>query len=111
MTLYGSNITARGNAPGRSIERLESMQLFPVLTILTALLLPAENRQARLLETRKLERGSASQGLALTKDFYFSSTSQSICRFDTAWNLLEEKSISIEGVNHVGAIDFHEGFI
>jgi len=57
-----------------------------------------------LLEHRALEMGSASQGIALAHDQYFSSTNQTICRFDTTWNLLQEKTIEIEGVNHVGAI-------
>ena len=88
------------------------MQMLPVLTILTAFLTSGvEKEEDRLVETRKLERGTASQGLALTKDFYFSSTSQTICRFDTNWNNIEEKTIRIEGVNHIGAIHCHSGFV
>ncbi|MEA1952310.1 MAG: hypothetical protein U9N87_13075, partial [Planctomycetota bacterium] len=66
---------------------------------------------SRLLEQRKLAAGRASQGLALADDSYFGSTETSICRFDTNWKLLEEKTIKVEGVNHIGAIDYHDGYI
>ena len=67
--------------------------------------------ELRLIEQRKLEKGAATQGLALTEKHYFSSTARTICRFDTNWILLEEKTIRIEGVNHLGAIDHHDGFL
>ena len=34
-------------------------------------------------------KGTASQGLALTKAYYYSSNATTICRFDTDWKLLE----------------------
>ena len=49
--------------------------------------------------------------MALTDTHYFTSTARSIFRYDKQWNLLEEKVIRIEGVNHIGAIDYHEGFL
>ena len=55
-----------------------------------------------LIEERKLEKGAATQGMALTNDHYFTSTALSIFRYDTSWELLEEKPIRIEGVNHIG---------
>ena len=64
-----------------------------------------------LLEQRSLARGNAQQGLALSADHCFSSTSKSIYRYDRNWKLLQEQSIRIEGVNHVGAIHYHDGFI
>lgn len=64
-----------------------------------------------LLEQRPLKKGAASQGLALTESEYFTSTASSIFRYDTDWNLLQEKPIKIDGVNHVGAIDYHDGFL
>lgn len=64
-----------------------------------------------LVEQRQLTKGAASQGLALTASEYFTSTAGSIFRYDTKWNLLEEKPIRIEGVNHVGAIDCENGFL
>jgi len=67
--------------------------------------------QAELVEEVKLVKGAASQGVALTREFYFGSNNQTICRFDRQWKLLEEKTISIEGVNHIGAIDSQDGFI
>ena len=66
---------------------------------------------ARLLSQRPLARGSAEQGLALTEKEYFTSTARTICRYDSEWNLLEEKPIRIEGVNHLGAIHHHNGFL
>ncbi len=68
-----------------------------------------QQEQSTLLEQHKLDAGAANQGLALTKDHYFSATSNTIYRFDTSWNLLDEKTIRIEGVNHVGAIHHHDG--
>ena len=59
--------------------------------------------RSRLIEQRILVAGTASQGIALTEDTYYGATSKSICRFDTNWNLIEEKPIRIEGVNHMGA--------
>lgn len=79
--------------------------------VATALSAGVASEQAQLVEDRELEKGSASQGIALTEEFYFGSNSQTICRFDRNWNLLEEKTIRIKGVNHLGAIDCHDGFI
>jgi len=55
--------------------------------------------------------GSASQGLALTEDQHFTSNSRTICRFESNWKLLQEKTIEIDGVNDIGAIDVQDGFI
>lgn len=67
--------------------------------------------QSTLLEQHRLAKGSATQGIALTAEHYFSSTAHSIFRYGNDWNLLEEKSIRIAGVNHIGAIDHHNGFL
>ena len=74
---------------------------------------PESPREAasRLVEQHKLDKGQATQGLALTSKHYFTSTAHSIFRYDTNWKLLEEKRIVVEGVNHVGAIDYHDGFL
>ncbi len=64
-----------------------------------------------LLEQHKLEAGAANQGLTLSDEHYFSSTSSTLFRFDTNWKLLDQKVIRIEGVNHLGAIDYHDGFL
>lgn len=64
-----------------------------------------------LLEQRRLDKGSASQGLALMPQRYFTSTATSIFRYDNNWQFLDEKAIRIEGVNHIGAIDYHDGFL
>lgn len=65
---------------------------------------------ATLVEQKRLAR-SAGQGLALTAEHYFTSTSKSIFRFDLNWKFLEEKVIRIDGVNHLGAIDYQGGFL
>lgn len=67
--------------------------------------------RSRLVEQRELVQGTASQGLALAEGAYYGATAKSICRFDTNWSLIEEKSIGVEGVNHMGAIDYHDGHI
>ena len=64
-----------------------------------------------LVEQRRLKKGAATQGMALTAKYYFTSTARSIYRYDTNWKLLEEKPIRIDGVNHIGAIDHHGGFL
>ena len=69
------------------------------------------NPLSKLVEQRPLKDGAASQGLALTKSEFFTSTADSIFRYDTDWNLLQQKTIQIPGVNHVGAIDYHDGFL
>lgn len=68
-------------------------------------------QHARLLEQLRLKEGAAGQGLAITKDAYYSANSRTLCRFDKSWNLLEQKKIQIPGVNHLGAIHYHDGFI
>ncbi|MAV34663.1 MAG: hypothetical protein CMJ59_04315 [Planctomycetaceae bacterium] len=67
--------------------------------------------RSTLIGETKLIKGAAQQGLALTPRNYFTSTSRSIIRYDTGWRFLEEKQIRVAGVNHVGAIDYHEGFV
>lgn len=64
-----------------------------------------------LLEQHRLAKGAAQQGMALTDEHYFTSTAGSIFRFDTNWKLIEEKPIRIDGVNHLGAIDYHDGYL
>ncbi|HAA50184.1 MAG TPA: hypothetical protein DCE43_10725, partial [Planctomycetaceae bacterium] len=66
---------------------------------------------ATLLEQRALGKGAANQGVALGKTHNFSSNARTICRFDKNWKLIEQKTIRIEGVNHFGAIDYHDGFL
>jgi glycerophosphoryl diester phosphodiesterase len=64
-----------------------------------------------LLEQKVLVKGAANQGLALGKTHNFASNAATICRFDKNWKLIEQKTIRIEGVNHFGAIDYHDGFL
>jgi len=86
-----------------------------VVVVACALCLPSAEvprPKARLIEQHKLGgKGAASQGLALSKEYYYSSNSTTICRFDTDWKLLEQKTIRLEGVNHLGAIHYHDGYI
>ena len=69
------------------------------------------NEQSRLIEERSLGAGRATQGVALAEDAYYGATDKSIFRFDTQWKLIEEKPIQVNGVNHMGAIDYHDGHI
>lgn len=66
---------------------------------------------SQLLEQFQLDAGRAGQGLALTQDRYYTATATTLYRFDNKWNLIDEQRIQIEGVNHLGAIDYHEGFV
>ena len=66
---------------------------------------------SELIEQHKLEQGAAQQGLALSKEHYFTSTSATIYQFDTAWNLQNSRQVRIDGVNHLGAIHYYDGFI
>ena len=71
-----------------------------------------ERKEAKLVEQHKFGgKGAASQGVALSKEYYYGSNSSTICRFDTKWNLIEQKTIKLEGVNHLGAIHYHDGYI
>lgn len=67
--------------------------------------------QSTLLEQHTLKQGKAQQGLALTKDRFYSSTSNTIYQYDTKWNLQNSRRIQIDGVNHLGAIHYHDGFL
>ena len=68
--------------------------------------------EAKLVETHAFRgRGGAGQGLAIGKEFYYGSNGSNICRFDKKWNLIETKRIQIDGVNHLGAIDYRDGII
>ncbi len=68
-------------------------------------------QNARLIEQHQLARGRAEQGLALSEDAFYSATSRKLFRYDTDWNLIAEKEIRIDGVNHLGAIHYHDGSI
>ena len=66
---------------------------------------------ARLIESKRLAKGAASQGLAISPDHFFSSNAGTICKFDKKWRFLKQQRIKIPLVNHVGAIDYHQGYI
>ena len=70
-----------------------------------------QKEQSALVEQVELKQGEAQQGLALTKDHYFTSSSSTIYQFDTEWNLQTSRQIEIDGVNHLGAIHHHNGFL
>jgi len=55
--------------------------------------------------------GSAGQGIALGDNYYYGSNNSNICRFDKNWNFIESVPIAVAGVNHLGAIDYHDGYI
>lgn len=71
-----------------------------------------QKARARLAEQHRFQgKGIAQQGVALSEQYYYSSSATTICRFDTRWNLLEKKTLILEGVNHLGAIHYHKGYI
>ncbi len=75
-----------------------------------------KEEEARLVEQHSLLEGRAIQGLALADQEYYSANADNICRFDPQWNLLERKKIledpRLKGrVDHLGAIDVHDGVI
>jgi len=64
------------------------------------------------LENRiKLNKAIVSQGIAASDAHFFGSNADSLVRFDKQWNFIEEKKLRLPGVNHFGAIDYHEGFL
>jgi len=58
-----------------------------------------------------ISQGPAGQGLALGDDFYYTSNIDSISRFDKDWNFIETVAITLPGVDHLGAIDYSDGYI
>lgn len=83
------------------------------LFVATALLLsqPVPQKNAELIEHHRLSAGNATQGLALSKNAYYTSNANNICRFDTDWQFRQKQTIRIDKVNHVGAIDYHGGYL
>lgn len=73
--------------------------------------LDVKKSHSQLLEQRSLKSGRANQGIALAPDAYYSSTAGVIYRFNIDWELQQKESINIEGVNHLGAIDYHDGYL
>lgn len=59
--------------------------------------------------------GRATQGIALTDDFYYGADNQSghgvIHRFDTTWQYQSTHEYPVHGVNHIGAISHYNGFL
>ena len=88
---------------------------FPLLTVLflTTLSCLAEPKKevANLLKQQPLKSGAATQGLALGKKFFYGANATTLCRFDKSWKLIEQKTITIKGVNHLGAIHYRDNFI
>lgn len=75
-----------------------------------------EPMEAELIDEIELEQGAAAtQGLAAEPASYYSSANRDgagvIFRFDPKWKLIEKKSLHVPGVNHIGAIDYHQGRI
>jgi len=66
---------------------------------------------ARLVKQQKLAKGAANQGMAIGEKHIFTANAHDICRYDKNWNFIEQKKIRIPKVNHLGAIDYHKGFI
>ena len=62
-----------------------------------------------LIERVALEKGVATQGLAVSEEHFFASNAGSIVRYSKDWIFIEEKRIRLPGVNHIGAIDYYDG--
>lgn len=69
------------------------------------------NPLAVLVDRVVLKQGAATQGIAVSNTERFASNAGTIVRFDADWNFKEEKKIRLPGVNHIGAIHYHEGAI
>lgn len=67
--------------------------------------------ESELLGNVKLREGHAGQGLASGPDGYYASTVSTLYRFNHDWQLVAYFEIRVEGVNHMGAIEFHDGFV
>ncbi len=81
------------------------------LSELDAMQAKPKEAAAVLLKQQLLKEGSASQGLALGDDHFFSSNASTLCRYDKNWKFIEQKTITLKGVNHLGAIHYRDGFI
>jgi len=81
-----------------------------IAVTLVAIAAPKTER-AVLIKQQLLKSGGATQGLALGKKFYFGANATTLCRFDRNWKLIEQKTITIKGVNHLGAIHLRDAFI
>ncbi len=68
-----------------------------------------ERPLSQLLKQHALDEGQATQGLALSPEHAYASTAKEILRFDRDWQLLDRREVLVDGVNHLGAIDFHAG--
>ena len=66
---------------------------------------------ATLLKQQPLKAGAATQGLAIGKQFFYGANATTLCRFDKKWKLIEQKTITVKGVNHLGAIHYRDGFL
>jgi len=67
--------------------------------------------KAILQKQQPLKAGGSTQGLAIGEKFFYGSNAKTLCRFDKNWKLIEQKTLTIKGVNHLGAIQFRDGFI
>lgn len=76
-----------------------------------AYLAEPKEEAATLLTQQPLKSGKATQGVALGDHFFYGSNARTLCRFDKSWKLIEQKTITIKGVNHLGAIHYRDGFI
>ena len=97
----------------RMMEVAQSQDITPLIPIYKA-----RSRSSQLLtptsvlsERVALEKGMATQGLASSDEHFFASNAGSIVRYSRQWKFIEEKKIRLPGVNHIGAIDCHHGFL
>ena len=95
------------------LEVAQSKGIAPLTPVYKARNTPSEilTPNSILAERVTLEKGMATQGLAISEEHFFASNAGSIIRYSQKWKFIEEKRIRVPGVNHIGAIDYHDGFL
>ena len=83
-----------------------ALALLATLAPAAALRADAIPMQSVLLEQHPLSAGVASQGLALSTDYYYGATATALFQFDTNWNFIQSRPISVPGADHMGAIHY-----
>ena len=108
-TTYGH--WSKGESPYIVSVRLKLSELDAMQAGAAGASAAPKQEKAVLSKKQTLVKGSASQGLALGRDHYFASSASELCRYDKNWNFIEQKTITVKGVNHLGAIHYRDGYI
>ena len=98
------------HSPYRELSHMKLQSLILLLGASDAIGAPKQET-ATLLKQQPLKAGAATQGLAIGKQFFYGANATTLCRFDKKWKLIEQKTITVKGVNHLGAIHYRDGFL